>query len=313
MVDGALELAFPIGYSRLGYEIRSRTRHWAPLTARTLAGRTVMVTGATSGIGRAVATTFARLGARLFIVGRSPERTEQARDDIVAAVDGADVSVLIADLSDLDAIRAAAAEFRSRQTTLDVLVHNAGALLNEYTLTPDGLEVTVATHVLGPFTLTRELLEPLGRSADARVITVSSGGMYTEKLDVDRLVMGPDDYRGPVAYARAKRAQVVLNQLWPVRAPGIGFHAMHPGWAATPGVADSLPAFNRVMKPLLRSPDQGADTIIWLATTELPPRSNGQFWFDRRMRSDQRLPWSGAHAEERARLWEWAERASSDP
>jgi NAD(P)-dependent dehydrogenase (short-subunit alcohol dehydrogenase family) len=165
--------------------------------------------------------------------------------------------------------------------------------------------------VLGPALLTEALLPLLERSADlrsdppapARVILVSSGGMYTQRLDVH----DPESergYRGSVAYAKAKRAQVVLAGCWGARwhDRGVVVHAMHPGWAATPGVHASLPTFERVMGPVLRSADEGADTIVWLVASPEPARSTGRFWHDRRTRSAYHLPGTRESAEDRARL-----------
>jgi dehydrogenase/reductase SDR family protein 12 len=122
--------------------------------------------------------------------------------------------------------------------------------------------------------------------------------MYTQPLDVDTLEMGPEDYRGSVAYARAKR----------LRNDGIVVHAMHPGWADTPGLETGLPGFRTLLGPILRTPQEGADTIVWLAAAEEPRRSTGRFWLDRRPRSTRKLVRSGATPEERARLWALCER-----
>ena len=138
---------------------------------------------------------------------------------------------------------------------------------------------------------------------------MSSGGMYTAGLTVGGLEMSNTDYRGTTQYARAKRAQVVLNEMWAQRVPATRFHAMHPGWADTPGVAASLPMFGRVLRPLLRSPDQGADTMVWLGADDgAPDRTSGRFWLDRRQRSTHRLPSTRRTdtPERRQRLWGWA-------
>jgi NAD(P)-dependent dehydrogenase (short-subunit alcohol dehydrogenase family) len=138
---------------------------------------------------------------------------------------------------------------------------------------------------------------------------MSSGGMYAAPLTVERLQMA-DDYRGAEQYARAKRAQVTLNEMWAERVPATTtvFHAMHPGWADTPGVRDSLPTFRRVVGPLLRSPEQGADTLVWLAADDSESlASTGRFWLDRRIRPIHKLPSTrrADTAERRQRLWDW--------
>ena len=139
------------------------------------------------------------------------------------------------------------------------------------------LEVTAQVHVVAPFLLTTALLPMLQATPDARVITVSSGGMYTQRLDVDALGTPSMPFDGVRAYANAKRAQVVLNERWSkhLGASGVVFHAMHPGWADTPGVRESLPRFHALMGPLLRTPCQGADTIVWLAGDPRASRRTG--------------------------------------
>jgi NAD(P)-dependent dehydrogenase (short-subunit alcohol dehydrogenase family) len=198
-----------------------------------------------------------------------------------------------------------------RHPAIHVLIHNAGALDDVRQTSPEGIELTVASQVVGPFLLTGLLLPALKAAAPARVLWVSSGGMYSEPLSVDRLEMPADGYDGTTAYARAKRAQVTLVELWARRleADGIVVHAMHPGWADTPGVARSLPTFRRVVGPLLRTPEDGADTLVWLAVDDgAPLAESGRFWLDRRPRALHRLASTRRSdtPEERARLWRWA-------
>ena len=186
-----------------------------------------------------------------------------------------------------------------------MLVHNAGVLSADFRQATDGTELTVAAQVFGPFLLTGLLLPLLRQSAPARVITVSSGGMYTQRFDLAAVEMDRRHYDGTVAYARAKRAQVVLNREWARRvAPDqVVFQAMHPGWVDTPGIASSLPTFYRRMRPLLRTPGQGADTVVWLASDPEPLASSGGFWHDRRRRGEHRLPWTRGGDDGRG-LWE---------
>jgi dehydrogenase/reductase SDR family member 12 len=160
--------------------------------------------------------------------------------------------------------------------------------------------------VLGPFVLTGGLMPMLERSEDARIVTVTSGGMYLQGLRLDDLQMEREPYRGTVAYARAKRAQVVLTRLWASRHRGTSVvaHAMHPGWADTPGIEGSLPGFRRVMRPLLRTPEQGVDTIAWLAAAPEVARWTGRLWLDRRPRPFDRLAKTRVTSEEARRLWD---------
>jgi NAD(P)-dependent dehydrogenase (short-subunit alcohol dehydrogenase family) len=131
--------------------------------------------------------------------------------------------------------------------------------------------------------------------------------MYTVRLDINALSPDPAAFDGVAVYAQTKRAQVVLSEEWARRTEGSGvtFHAAHPGWADTPGLRSSLPRFHRVMGPLLRTPEQGADTIVWLASSEQALESNGRFWHDRRQRSTVRLPWTAARPGATDRLWHW--------
>jgi NAD(P)-dependent dehydrogenase (short-subunit alcohol dehydrogenase family) len=162
----------------------------------------------------------------------------------------------------------------------------------------------VLLHVVAPFLLTHELLPAL-RASDhpGRVVWLSSGGMYSERLDVDRL-QSPHDYEPAKAYARAKRAQVVLTQQLAARLgtrPVV--QAMHPGWASTPGVARSLPTFNKVMGPLFRDPRGGADTAAWLVAADDAVEQPGRFWLDRRPRSTSYLPGTATTPDQAMALW----------
>lgn len=301
-LDSALEVTVAGSFTTVGYRLRKRALAWEDLPADALAGRTVLITGATSGLGFAAAGAVARLGARTILWGRDAGRTQHSAERLRAQTGSDRIETVVADLADLGAVQTAAAELRNRLDRLDVLVHNAGALTHERTMTADGLEVTYQTHVVAPFLLT-QLLAPV-LVPTSRVITVSSGGMYTQALHLPTLRTGADDYDGVVAYAQAKRAQVLLNAEWAARQPGLAqFHAMHPGWADTPGVAASLPTFRRVVGRFLRSPEEGADTIVWLAAVEPAPRS-GQFWLDRRPRSTVRLPRTGADPATVQQLWD---------
>jgi NAD(P)-dependent dehydrogenase (short-subunit alcohol dehydrogenase family) len=192
------------------------------------------------------------------------------------------------------------------------LVNNAGVLLPEREETQEGLEKTFATNLLGHFVLTNLLIEKL--EAPARIINVSSGGMYSQRIRVDDLQMERGAYDGTVAYARTKRGQVILTELWAesLRSRGIVVHSMHPGWADTPGVSGSLPRFYKLTKPLLRTPEQGADTIVWLCASDEAARSTGQFWHDRRPRPPHRFRRTRETESERTLLWERLTKLSAD-
>ena len=307
-VDALLEASVVGSFTRIGLAVRSRLLpeftddHRPPML-----GQIAIVTGATSGIGRAAATELARRGAAVHFLARDEGRAARAQREIAEATGSRTVSYGLADLEDLDSVRAFARDFRAGHDRLDVLIHNAGAIHPDFQTDDAGTELTVAGQVHAPFLLTQSLRPALLAAAPARVITVSSAGMYTQRLDPATLQMTASGYNGVTAYARAKRAQVALSREWARRFPAgdIAFHAMHPGWADTPGLAAMLPGFHRVMQPLLRTPGQGADTLIWLASADPARLGSGLFWFDRRPRSEYRLPRTREAGPEVARrLWE---------
>jgi dehydrogenase/reductase SDR family member 12 len=317
-VDAALEATVVLSFSRVGYQVRRRTDRWTPLGALDGRGRTVVVTGASSGLGLAASRALAAAGADVVAVVRSDEKGTRTVAEL-EAVDGAGTATYeLADLTDLGQVRALAARLAERDR-IDAVIHNAGAMFPERGLTVDGLERTYHVHVVAPFLLTRLLLDALQASAPTRVITVTSGGMYAERLDADR-VDSPDTYRPTLAYARAKRAQVALTSEWTRRVgDGVDFQVVHPGWADTPGVVQGLPGFHRLTSPILRDAAQGADTMVWLAlggheAPDAPWAGGGRLWHDRRPRSTHRLPWTPAHPTETLRLWERVARdAGVDP
>lgn len=308
MIDAFLEAPVVPSFTRVGYEVRSRAEHWRPLESYRLDGRVVVLTGPTSGLGRAAAEQLARCGASLVLIGRDRGRIDRVCRELAALTGNGDLVGMVADMGDLDAVRGIGAELRSRHSAVDALLHNAGALSARREVSPQGVEMTVASQVLGPFLLTALLLDRLAAAQAPRVITISSGGMYASDLEVERLQMG-DDYKGAEQYARAKRAQVTLNEMWAAvpRGAAVAFHAVHPGWADTPGVAASLPRFRQVVGPLLRTPAQGADTMVWLVADDAAMASSGRFWLDRRIRPIHRLPTTRRSdtTERRALLWSW--------
>ncbi len=297
VLDALAEATVAPSFSRAGIALRSRLEAWeAPPT---MDGRVVVVTGATSGIGLAAATALAALGATVHLVGRDADRARQARGAVEAA-GPAPVHVDLVDMADTGAVAAFATRLSERYEHLDALIHNAGALTRSYQVTPAGVELTVATQVLGPYVLTAKLAPLLWRNPGATIVTVSSGGMYTQRFDLDNLEMGPTHYDGVVAYARAKRAQLVLAEAWArgFAPAGVSSFAMHPGWVDTPGLEAGLPRFRTLWRPLLRTPAEGADTVVWLAAGGAAAEASAQgvpaptsgFFHDRRSRSDHRFP-----------------------
>jgi NAD(P)-dependent dehydrogenase (short-subunit alcohol dehydrogenase family) len=299
-------------FDRTGFRIHTLTFQPDDLDVD-LSSRRCIVTGANSGIGYETALALADLGAEVVLVCRNQERGEQAAQRIREQTGNARVSLELLDLSDLGAVRAAAA--RLSAGPVDVLVHNAGVLPDERVETADGLELTFATHVVGPFLLTSLLRAALEKSPEGRVIWVSSGGMYTRRLNLEDPNWTGRDYDGVIAYAETKRAQVVLAELWAEELAGsaVVVNAMHPGWADTPSVKSSLPRFHRLTRSILRTPAEGADTVVWLAASARARRSSGRFFFDRKARRTHLLPFTRESSEDRRELWELCERLSAEP
>lgn len=281
--------------------MRRRLFDWEPIGDAS--GRRVVITGANSGLGYAGALLLAGAGAEVTIVARSEERGAAAVEEIAQKTGGL-VELEIGDLSSFASVDALAGRLLAKGTPIDVLIHNAGALHNDRQESVDGHELTLATHVLGPFRLTSMLRPLLAEGADTRIITMASGGLYSQGISLSDL-QNTKEYTGTKAYARAKRAQLVLNEQWMTELAGEGIkvYTMHPGWAATPGVADSLPGFGKLMGPLLRSPEDGAETLAWLAIEPSSALGNGGFWLDRARRPEHRLPTTKSADQKADALW----------
>ncbi len=267
VLDDLLEALVLPSFSRVGPVVRSRLFRWSPLPSPWM-GR-VLLTGASSGLGAAMAEHLVAVGAEVTTLSRRVPESLVARG----------VRALSLDIADLAAVREVVGGI---EDSFDVVIHNAGALSATRTLTPQGVESTFACHVLAPFLMSRLVRLGVG----ARVILMTSGGLYTQELDLSQLEMG-GDYRGTVAYARAKRAQLALVEAWTRADPDHSYFAVHPGWTDTPGLRHSLPTFSKVLRPLLRTPRQGVDTALWLATTADRPTGGG-LWLDRRARPTHR-------------------------
>lgn len=312
LVDKLLDASVVGGFSRVGYAVRSRSNEWEALPPGSLSGRTVAITGPTSGLGLAASVALRRLGASLVLIGRDPGRLARTTESLRARQsEGGSITELVADLGDLEAVAAVGRRLADDEIGLRALVHNAGALDRERGESPQGFERTIATHVLGPHLLTR-----IVASRTERVIAVSSGGMYAAPLpDLSRggsLEMKIGRWDGTRQYAIAKRAQVTLNEMWSVVEPDVVFAAMHPGWADTPGVRSSIPLFARITGPVLRSAEEGADTVVWLSATDRGIDS-GRFWCDREERPVHRLPTTrrADTVAARSALWDWCEEATA--
>ncbi len=271
-------------------------------------GEVVLITGGTSGIGKAAATTLAGLGAEVVVNGRNRERGEVAVEEIQRESGSDNVCLLLADLSVQAEVRRLAGEFRKRYDRLDVLVNNAGLVLKRRTETPDGIETTLAINHLAPFLLTNVLLDLLRKSAPSRIITVSSGAERMGKIDFDDL-QSEKRYRGFQVYGMTKLANIIFTFELAERLEGTGVTAncMHPGAVNTNFGANNrggMALFFRAFKPFMRSPEQGAETLVYLAASPEVEEMSGGYLTDHEVQAASKEAYDESV---RKRLWDVSE------
>jgi NAD(P)-dependent dehydrogenase (short-subunit alcohol dehydrogenase family) len=275
-----------------------------------MAGKVVLVTGATGGIGKATAIGLATMGARVGITGRDPIRAEQAATDIRTASGNPAVDVFVADMSSQAEVRRLAAAVLDAYPWLDVLVNNVGGFWAHRHPTTDGLEHTFALNHLASFLLTNLLLDRLKASAPARVVTVSSGAQAAGRIDFDDL-QGARSYSGQRAYSQSKLANILFTNELARRLQGTGVTAnsVHPGVVRTNFGSEDQAGFFRIISPLVRpflkTPTQGASTPIYLASSPDVEAITGQFFANRKPKIANKAAGDQAVT---ARLW----RVSSD-
>jgi len=271
-------------------------------------GAVALVTGATGGLGNAVASGLAREGALVVVVGRSMARAEQAMEGIRALVPAAVLEPLACDLSDQSSIRAAAARFLSRHDTLDVLVNAAGVFRKERHVTPDGLELTFATNVMAYFLLTKLLLDPLKRAAasgprTSRIVNISSRYGNT-KLKFDDLQTAQGTYSYLRSTPPTMLARVLLTQEFAERLAGTGVvaNAVHPGLVRNTTLLQDVGGPFRWITNTFGAPaEKAADTPLWLATSPETAAVSGKLWAKHK---ELPTPGMGSDPEARRRLWD---------
>jgi NAD(P)-dependent dehydrogenase (short-subunit alcohol dehydrogenase family) len=273
-----------------------------------MGGQTVLITGGTSGIGKAAAVALAAMDANVVIVGRNPERGEAAVEEIRARSHNESVELLLADLSVQSEVRRLAEEFQERYDRLDVLANNAGLVQSKRSETPDGIETTLAINHLAPFLLTNLLLERLELSAPSRVITVSSEAQRWGKMDFEDM-QSRRKYRGFPVYGMTKLANIMFSYELAERLNGTGVTAtcLHPGSVGTNFGQNNrgpMALFFRTFKPFMRSAEQGADTLVWLASSPEVDEVSGKYFSDRKEIEAQKVAYDRAA---RRRLWEISE------
>ena len=270
-----------------------------------MAGKVVLVTGATGGIGKATAIGLATMGARVGITGRDLIRAEQAAADIRTASGNPAVDVFAADMSSQAEVRRLAGAVLDAYPRLDVLVNNVGGFWAHRHPTADGLEHTFALNHLAPFLLTNLLLDRLKASAPARVVTVSSGAQAAGRIDFDDL-QGARSYSGQRAYSQSKLANILFTNELARRLQGTGVTAnsVHPGVVRTNFGSEDQAGFFRIISPLVRpflkTPTQGAWTPIYLASSPDVEGITGQFFANRKPKTANK---AAGDVDVTARLW----------
>jgi len=279
-----------------------------------LSGKTCLITGATSGIGKATALALARMGATLVLVCRDRNRGEQTRAAIRAQSAGAEVDLMLADLASQQEIRRLAGEFLTTGRPLHVLVNNAGVVNTSRSVTVDGIETVFAVNHLAYFLLTHLLLDRLQQSAPARIISVASdahkfGAMNFDDLQAERR------YRTMRVYGQSKLANILFTYELARRLQGTGVtvNCLHPGAVAT-GLGTNNGAWAKPIIKLLglffRSPERGAATSIYLASSPEVEGTSGKYFVDCRPRRSSPASYDEASAK---RLWEISERMTATP
>lgn len=297
-------------FDRRGF-VRHRRVTRGPELPEDLRGRRFLVTGANQGLGRALVLGLARRGASLDLLCRRGDAGEAILREVREA-GVTEAQLWLCDLSDLRLVQELAANL-SEGPPLHGLIHNAGLLPGELACVPPGVEVSFAVHVLAPWILTRALEARLSAEG-ARVVMHTSGGALTQRLDVASLTKGTfrrGAFDGTRTYAQTKRAQIVLaEELHRAWSPRVRVLSAHPGWVDTHALRSSLPAFHERMREHLRTPEEGADGALWLATADLPESwlERGGLWFDRAPARPHPLPWTRGAKEEGAVLLQEIER-----
>jgi NAD(P)-dependent dehydrogenase (short-subunit alcohol dehydrogenase family) len=301
MVSDRLILPAAIKFGQRGYRSLPRKAH-----SFSMKGKVVAITGPSAGLGLAAACELARLGATLILIGRDPEKMAQASAQIqdFSACPAERLHVYHAELSLLSEIAGIATQVAADHDHIDVLINNAGALFGSREETLEGFERTLAINFLAPILLSRKLATCFDKKS--RVINVASGGLYLQGLALDDLQYQQPPFDGSKAYARAKRALLDISHDENSRSTAQYF-TTHPGWAATPGVSQSLPKFNNFMQGHLRDSHMGADTMVWLASApELSHASlEPYFWFDRRPHANAVIPGTATTTKELDVLRNW--------
>ena len=272
-------------------------------------GKTIVATGATSGIGEAAVLVLAGLGARIVFVARDEARAQATMRKLEAKAPGLDHRMHLADLSSMAETRKVGAAIAANEPRIDVLINNAGAIFSDRRVTPEGLELTFAVNHMAYFALTEALREKLIASAPARIVSTSSDAHKGVSLDFGDL-QSANGYKMLGVYGRSKLANILFTRELARRLAGTGVTAncLHPGAVAT-RFGDSSGGMLRRLLPVLRlffiSPEQGADTIIYLASSPEVEKTTGEYFVKRKTTEPSAAGRDDAAAK---RLWEASEK-----
>lgn len=286
-------------FSKYGYS--NAKKNWHP-NSSSMVNKHVVITGATSGIGLAASILLANKGANLTLIARDQKKGKELKKLILEKTGNDNICIEYCDLSLIKEVKLLSSRLINKKNSIDVLINNAGALFNERKLTSEGIEQSFALLLLSPFILTNQLMSIF--SENGRVINITSGGMYSQKINIDNLESTIPPYNGPIAYANCKRGLHIVTQLWAKEFENTKytFNSMHPGWADTPGVLDSLPNFYMLTKKILRTPEEGADTIDWLASSLEVEKYSGKLFLDRSIQPSHLFSKTKESEKERIRL-----------
>jgi dehydrogenase/reductase SDR family member 12 len=307
VLDDILDSTVIFGYDRIGYSVRKSIWDANALNVN-MRGKVCVVTGANSGLGKATCLGLAERGATVVMVCRNREKGILAQKEIMESSNNPEIFLEIVDLSLQSSIQKFAEVFIKKYYHLDVLVNNAGVLSDTRQVTKEGIELTFATNTLAYFSMIYHLQTLLKTTTNSRVINVTSGGMYFYPLDTQDFQFEKSQFNGIKAYAITKRAEVILTELWADKLKnfGVTVNCMHPGWADTPSVQNALPKFYSLTKPILRTPQEGADTIVWLAVKkDWVPRDTGKLYFDRKVRTMHRFFTTLNSTAEKQAFWKY--------
>ena len=275
-------LTAPFWFTRKGWDQRRKD-----FKATLHHPKKVLITGPTAGLGKSVARTMAAKGCSLVLVGRSSDKLDVLENELLDLGFEGELNSYVCDMENLKNVEDTCNKIMAEDQVPEVVINNAAALYAKPAFIQE-IERTTVVDLIAPWLIAVKLAPALQKGSC--IINVSSGGMYAVGLDIPELKQAKIPFSGARAYALAKRGLDIMS--WglnkDLEEQGVKVHSMHPGWADTPGVVQSLPGFHKVTKRWLRNPFQGADTICWLALNN--PDPGGEFWLDRTRQSRYLIP-----------------------